>query len=105
MATMKKAPANQKVCRGFSHLVGATGFEPATSCSRRRAIHYPTTTFCGTLEGNRASVPEFPDIDAALSRKKLTPNSPRIAYRPQLQRRQRPLPGFAAFRRKATLTL
>ncbi len=53
--------------------VGATGFEPATSCSRSRSIHQPTTTFCRTPEGNRASVPEFPDINAVLCRKKHTP--------------------------------
>ena len=42
----------------------------------------PTTAFCRTLEGNRASMPEFPDISAALCSKKLTPKlTPGLAMR------------------------
>lgn len=33
------------------------------------------STFCRTPEGNRASVPEFPYINAVLCRDKLTPAS------------------------------
>jgi len=48
---------------------------------RLKPIHayYPVimdstpTTFCRTLEGNRASVPDFPDINGGLCRKKHTP--------------------------------
>ena len=35
-ALNRKSPCNAKHCRGSSYEVGATGFEPATSCSRSR---------------------------------------------------------------------
>jgi hypothetical protein len=62
-----------RACVGTSRAqFGAPGFEPGTSFSQSRRIQ-PTTTFGRTSEGNRASVPEFSDINAHFVGKKHFP--------------------------------
>jgi hypothetical protein len=54
--------------------VEATGFEPATSCSRSRPCTQPITTICRTSEENRASVPIRSDINIGICGGKPTRN-------------------------------